>query len=137
MVKRERIEDEDETKKIVGGSNKGGIASTNDNNGENMALNNSCVLNEFHLGTNNIISSNSLESEGDLPHGQMSSIFMERPMCFPPKADKDILISILPSDDAAMPPSKCCHHDHEAMSACFIGCNFFSGAKGKWCDWTG
>ena len=88
MVKRARIEDEDETKKIVVGSNKGGIASANDNNGENMASNNSCVLNEFHLRTNNILSSNNLETKGDLPHGQMSSIFMERPMCFPPKANK-------------------------------------------------
>ena len=46
------------------------------------------MLNECHLRTNNILSSNSIETEGDLPHGQMSSIFMERPMCFPPKADK-------------------------------------------------
>ena len=46
------------------------------------------VLNEFHMRTNNILSSNSLETEVDLPHGQMSLIFMERPMCFPPKANK-------------------------------------------------
>ena len=32
LVTRERIEAEDETKKIVEGSNKGGIASANDNN---------------------------------------------------------------------------------------------------------
>ena len=88
MVKRARIEVEDETEKIVEGSNKGGISSANDNNGENMASDNACVLNEFHLRTNNILSSNKLETEGDLPHGQMSSIFMERPMCLPPKADK-------------------------------------------------
>ena len=36
-----------------------------------MASNNACVLNEFHLITNNILSSNSLETKGDLPHGQM------------------------------------------------------------------
>ena len=88
FVKKERFEVEDETKNIVEGSNKGGIASSNDNNGENMALDNACVLNEFHLRTNNILSSNSLEIEGDFPHGLMSSIFMERPMCFPPKVDK-------------------------------------------------
>ena len=46
------------------------------------------VLNECHLRTNNILSSNSLETEGYFPHGQMPSIFMERPMCLPPKADK-------------------------------------------------
>ena len=40
LVKRERIEAEDETKKIVEGSNKGVIESANDNNGENMALDN-------------------------------------------------------------------------------------------------
>ena len=55
-------------------------------NGENMASDNVCVLNECHLRTNNILSYN--ETEGDLPHGKMSSIFMERPMCFPPKVDK-------------------------------------------------
>ena len=88
MVKRERIEAEDETKKDVEGSNKGGITSANYNNGENMASDNACVLNECHLRTNNILSSNSIETEGDLPHGQMSSIFMERPMCLPPKANK-------------------------------------------------
>ena len=44
LVKRTRIEVEDETKKIVEGLNKGGIASSNDNNGENMALDNDCVL---------------------------------------------------------------------------------------------
>ena len=38
-----------------------------------MSSNNACVLNEFHLITNNILSSNSLETEGDLPHGKMSS----------------------------------------------------------------
>ena len=70
------------------GSNKGGITSANDNNGENMALDNACVLNEFHLRTNDILSSNSLESKGDFPYGKMSSIFMEMPMCFPPKVDK-------------------------------------------------
>ena len=32
-----------ETKKIVEGSNKGGITSANDNNGETMASNNACV----------------------------------------------------------------------------------------------
>ena len=53
-----------------------------------MASDNDCVLNECHLRTNNILNSNSLEIEGDLPHGKMSSIFMERPMCLPPKADK-------------------------------------------------
>ena len=53
-----------------------------------MASNNASVLNEWHLRTNNILSSNSLETEGDLPHGKMSSIFMERPLCFPPKVDK-------------------------------------------------
>ena len=51
-----------------------------------MASDNACVLNECHLRTNNILSYN--ETEGDLPHGKMSSIFMERPMCFSPKADK-------------------------------------------------
>ena len=74
--------------KIVEGSNKGGIASANDNNGENMAPDNACVLNECHLRTNNILSSNSLETEGDFRHGKMSSILMERPMCLPPKSDK-------------------------------------------------
>ena len=58
-VKRARTKAEDETKKIVEGWNKGGIASANDNNGENMASDNACVLNEFHLRTNNILSSNS------------------------------------------------------------------------------
>ena len=38
-----------------------------------MASNNACVLNEFHLITNNILSSNSLETEGDFPHRNMSS----------------------------------------------------------------
>ena len=47
LVKRARIEAEHETKKIVEGLNKGGIASSNDNNGENTASDNSCVLNEF------------------------------------------------------------------------------------------
>ena len=56
-------------RKIVEGSNKGGIASANDNNGENMASDNACLLNECHLRTNKILSSNSLETEGDLPHG--------------------------------------------------------------------
>ena len=88
MVKRARIEAEDETKKIVEGSNKGGITSSNDNNGENMASDNACVLNEFLLRTNNILSSNSLETEADFPHGHMSSFFMERTMCFPPTYDK-------------------------------------------------
>ena len=46
------------------------------------------VLNEFHLRNNNSLSSNSLETEGDFPHGKMSSIFMERPMSLPPKDDK-------------------------------------------------
>ena len=104
-IKRARIEVEEETKKIVEGSNKGGIASANDNNGENMASDNACVLNECHLRTNNILSSNSLETEGDLPHGKMSSIFMERPMCLPPKADKYRLRSSLPSDEATLPLS--------------------------------
>ena len=53
-----------------------------------MASDNACVLNEFHLRTINILSCNSIETEGDFPHGYMSSIFMERPMCFPPKAYK-------------------------------------------------
>ena len=61
-IKRARIEVEDETKKIVEGLNKGGIRSANDNNGENNASDNSCVLNECHLRTNNILSSNSLET---------------------------------------------------------------------------
>ena len=39
----------------VEGSNKGGITSANDNNGENMASDNTCVLNERHLRTNNIL----------------------------------------------------------------------------------
>ena len=81
MVKRAIIEAEDETKKIVEGLNKGGITSANDNNGENMSSENACALNECRLRTSNILSSNSLETGGDLPHGQMSSIFMERPMC--------------------------------------------------------
>ena len=51
LVKRARIEVEDETKKIVEGSNKGGIASANDNNGENMESDNASVLNECHLRT--------------------------------------------------------------------------------------
>ena len=38
-----------------------------------MALDNACVLNECHLRTNNILSSNNLETEGDFPHGHMSS----------------------------------------------------------------
>ena len=63
LVKRARIEAEDETKKIVEVSNKGGIATTNENNGENMASHNACVLNECHLRTNNILSSNSLETK--------------------------------------------------------------------------
>ena len=37
LLKRTRIEAEDETKKIVEGLNKGGIVSANDSNGENMA----------------------------------------------------------------------------------------------------
>ena len=49
LVKRERIEAKDETKKIVQGSNRVGIESANDNNGENMASDNDFVLNEFHL----------------------------------------------------------------------------------------
>ena len=68
-------------RKDVEGSNNGGIASANYNNGENMASDNACVLNEFLLRTNNILISNSLETIGDFPHGHMSSIFMERPMC--------------------------------------------------------
>ena len=67
LVKRERIEAEDETKKIVEGSNKGGIASANENTGENMASDNACVLNECHLRTNNILSSNSLETDTLVP----------------------------------------------------------------------
>ena len=43
LVKWTRIEAEDETKKIVEGSKKGVIASANDNNGENMALDDACV----------------------------------------------------------------------------------------------
>ena len=57
------------------------VSSANDNNGENMASDNAFVLNEYHLRTNSILSSNSPETEGDFSHGQMSSIFMERPMC--------------------------------------------------------
>ena len=57
-TKRARIEAEDEIKKVVEGSNKGGITSSNDNNGENMASDNACVLNECNLRTNNILSSN-------------------------------------------------------------------------------
>ena len=68
-VKKARIKAEYETNKIVEGSNKGGITSANDNNGENIESDNACVLNEFHLRTNNILSSKSLETEGDLPHG--------------------------------------------------------------------
>ena len=64
LVKRARIEYEDETNKIVEGSKKKGIASANDNNGENMALDNACVLNECHLRTNNILSSNRIETVG-------------------------------------------------------------------------
>ena len=56
LVKRERIEAEDETKNIAEGSNKGGMTSVNDNNGENMASDNTCVLYLFHLRTNNILS---------------------------------------------------------------------------------
>ena len=48
-----------------------------------MPSDNACVLNECHLRTNNILSSNSIETEGDLPHGKMSSLFMERPICLP------------------------------------------------------
>ena len=70
-----------------------------------MASDNAYVLNECHLRTNNILSSNSLETKGDLPHGQMSSIFMERLMCLPPKTDKYRLRSSLPSDEAALPHS--------------------------------
>ena len=70
-----------------------------------MESDNACVLNEFHLRTNNILSSNRLETKGDLPHGKMSSIFMERPMCLPPKADKYCLRSGLPSDEVSLPPS--------------------------------
>ena len=51
------------------GSNKGGIASANDNNGENMASDNACVLDECHFRTNNMLISNGLETEGDFPHG--------------------------------------------------------------------
>ena len=63
MVKRERIEVEDETKKIVEVSDKGGIASANGNNGENMASDNAFVLNECHLRTNTSLSSRSIETE--------------------------------------------------------------------------
>ena len=70
------------------------------------------------MRTNNILSSNSLETEGDLPHGKMSKIFMERPMCLPPKADKNRLWSSLPSDEVSLPLSKRRHWDQEAMSAC-------------------
>ena len=45
---------------------------------------------------------------------------MERPMCFPPKADKYRLRSSLSSDEAALPPSKRCHRAQEAMSACVV-----------------
>ena len=110
-VKRVRIKAEDETKKNVEGSNKGGIASANDNNGENMASDNVCVLNKFHLTTNNILSSNSIETKGDFSHGNMSSIFMERCMCFPPKDNKYCLRSSLLSDEASLPPSKRRHQD--------------------------
>ena len=53
-----------------------------------MASDNACVLNEWNFRTNNILSSNSLDTEVDFPHGKISSIFMERPVCFPPKDDK-------------------------------------------------
>ena len=83
-----------------------------------MAPDNACMLNECHLRTNNILSSNSLENEVDLPHGKMSSIFMERPMCFPQKDDKYCLWSILSSDEFALPPSKWLHRARESMPAC-------------------
>lgn len=60
----------------------------------------------------------SLETEGDLPHGQVPSILMERATCLPPKADKYHLRSSLLSDEAALPPSKRRHRAQEAMSAC-------------------
>ena len=63
MVKRGRIEAEDETNKIVQGSNKVGIESANDNNGENMASDNACVLNECHLRNNTSLSYRSIETE--------------------------------------------------------------------------
>ena len=63
LVKRGIIEAEDETKKIVQGSNKVGIESANDNNGENMASDNACALNECHLRTNTSLSSRSIETE--------------------------------------------------------------------------
>ena len=50
-----------------------------------MASDNGYVLNEFHLRTNNILSSNSVEAEGDLPCGKMSSILMERSGVFSTK----------------------------------------------------
>jgi len=118
LVKRARIDAEDETEKILEGLNKGGTISAFDNTGENTAAANAFLLKECHLRTCNTISSNSLETEGDLPHGQMSSIFMERPTCLPPKADKYRLRSSLPSDEAALPPSKRRHRAQEAMSAC-------------------
>ena len=48
----------------------------------------------------------------------MSSIFMEIPMCLPPKADKYHFWSILPSDDVSLPLSKRCLWAQEAMSPC-------------------
>ena len=48
----------------------------------------------------------------------MSSIFMERPMCFLPKADKYHLWSSLPSVEVDLPPSKQRHWAQEAMSTC-------------------
>ena len=69
---------------------------------------------------NNILSSSSLETEVDLTHGKMSSIFMEMPMCLPPNADKYHLRSSLPSDEVALPPSKRHHRAQEAMSACVV-----------------
>lgn len=118
LVKRARVDVEDETKKIVEGSSKGGIISAFDNTGENTAAENTFMLKECHLRTCNVTSSNIHETEGDLLHGQMPSILIERPTCLPPKADKYRLRSSLPSDEAALPPSKRRHRAQEAMSAC-------------------
>ena len=43
---------------------------------------------------------------------------MERPMCFPPNANKYSLRSSLPNDEVVLPLSKRCHRAQEAMSAC-------------------
>lgn len=59
LVKRERVDAEDETKKIVEGSSKGGMISAFDNTGENTAADNAFMLKECHLRTCNVTSSKS------------------------------------------------------------------------------